>query len=1022
MTVPTVNVNLTDIDLADSTTGWVGFQDAGGGTPSPSLEQDLFIQGSAAISAKISGNNQNEGFWFDHSSGIDMTVTGRHLFIWIAVTTVANMNAIADGGLYIKVGSSTTNWNKYFIGGVDFTSPDRGFIMYVMDLNKTPSEINGTIDLTSVTHFGAGLKQSGTSKAENLVVDAMRYGDGMQVEGGEPGVPITWERVFEYDDDLANKFGLIQKRANKYYLTAGLDIGDASGTETTLWDDESDSEVVFEDPRYHNGSILASSIDGDNLYSILLQGNGTGTTDIKWGSVVGTGDDRRGLFGGGISSDGPKWTFDAETDIADLDTVNLYGMKIQGAGICQFSGSTKTDVIGTSFVECDEVQFNDSEVLSSSIVSPVPQRGAEILSTHNMENVDFIAGPTADAPFDKVWQFDASGPSFLDLTQEAASPEDLTNQSADSAIQADDSVPSFVDETVDFASAAAGDVDPFPATEAVGDYFAIGFREKFSRLDINVSTAGIGGFADWEYWDGLAWTALSSVTDNTNDFKNSGTNSVTWTKPAPGDWKRRSVGGSPLLFFVRLVITTVYSTNPILTQGTVTNIGNGDVFLFPSTPATGDYAAFGSRRKFNKLAADLLNDGASGTNVWEYWDGDSWEALNFVIDTANLFNGASASTGDHTVTWENPSDWAATSLNGELSLFYVRLRTTTAPTLGATFHSCAAADFLEHSTHAPVPGTLTYDNFRFFGGAHADVENSVASTLEDSYAFSNRNGGALVDDQPKGYAQSFTGAGGKLVSARFWISKTLAGPPTGDITCKLYAHTGVFGTTSEPTGAALAISTRVLDITTLPRANDIDLPVGTSEIAVDFEFEDEFVLVSSTKYCIALEFDGGVANEGLVIAFDNSSPTHAGNAAFLNSNDTWQDNAALDLCFEVRTGTIVEVQNSNGADAITEHNTSQGATKIINTIVLKVTVSNENGDLLQAMRVRFEESAGTLISDGETNASGVFSFNYNFSGNTPANIVIRRKDFEDFENPLTITVAGFDIPITMQADLDVNLP
>lgn len=133
--------------------------------------------------------------------------------------------------------------------------------------------------------------------------------------------------------------------------------------------------------------------------------------------------------------------------------------------------------------------------------------------------------------------------------------------------QVEDSPLTFVDETADFNSAGANDVLPFPATEAVSDYFAIGYASLFSRLRINIGTSGVGGVVAWEYWNGSAWAALT-VTDGTTSFTAAtGLKDVTFSPPA--DWRTTSLNGSAQLFYVRARVTTVYTTNPQITQGFV---------------------------------------------------------------------------------------------------------------------------------------------------------------------------------------------------------------------------------------------------------------------------------------------------------------------------------------------------------------------------------------------------------------------------------------------------------------------
>ncbi len=101
-----------------------------------------------------------------------------------------------------------------------------------------------------------------------------------------------------------------------------------------------------------------------------------------------------------------------------------------------------------------------------------------------------------------------------------------------------------------------------------------------------------------------------------------------------------------------------------------------------------------------------------------------------------------------------------------------------------------------------------------------------------------------------------------------------------------------------------------------------------------------------------------------------------------------------------------------------------GVTIINNAATLKVTVTNQEGDLLEGVRVRYERSDGSLIDQGETNASGIFSSSIAVAELPLSNaqIIARRKDFEDFDTTLTIPTSGFDIPVSLQPDRDVDLP
>lgn len=141
---------------------------------------------------------------------------------------------------------------------------------------------------------------------------------------------------------------------------------------------------------------------------------------------------------------------------------------------------------------------------------------------------------------------------------------------ASAAIQIDDpgGTPAYVDETTDFASAAAGDVDPWPASEAEGDQFAVGYVDPWGKLKVTIGTAGVGGTLAVKYWNGTSWTAVTGLVDNSTGFT-AGTSTYDITFDVPNDWVARSINGSPDLYYVVFEVATVYSTNPILDQGQI---------------------------------------------------------------------------------------------------------------------------------------------------------------------------------------------------------------------------------------------------------------------------------------------------------------------------------------------------------------------------------------------------------------------------------------------------------------------
>ena len=137
----------------------------------------------------------------------------------------------------------------------------------------------------------------------------------------------------------------------------------------------------------------------------------------------------------------------------------------------------------------------------------------------------------------------------------------------------------------------------------------------------------------------------------------------------------------------------------------------------------------------------------------------------------------------------------------------------------------------------------------------------MSTFLVDSYGEENPviYGMPLSAAQDIKTAQSFTGQWGKLYQAKFYIKKAgSGGSPTGNATAKLYAHSGTYGTSSVPTGAALATSA-VRDVSEFNTSYQIET----------FTFTDEYELSDDVYYCISVEYGDGDSSNRVDVGCNN---------------------------------------------------------------------------------------------------------------------------------------------------------
>jgi hypothetical protein len=155
---------------------------------------------------------------------------------------------------------------------------------------------------------------------------------------------------------------------------------------------------------------------------------------------------------------------------------------------------------------------------------------------------------------------------------------------------------------------------------------------------------------------------------------------------------------------------------------------------------------------------------------------------------------------------------------------------------------------------------------------HIGLSAPVLPTIMDSYSESNWSWNISIGSMYGiGMGQSFTGDGGTLNSAKFFLSINTATPPIGNCFAKIYAetHATVFGIDSIPTGGVLATSDGVNPAL-----------LGDSEALITFTFSgaNKIVLANGTKYCVTIEYGGA---NFVRVGIDNTAPTAPGNGCDL---------------------------------------------------------------------------------------------------------------------------------------------
>jgi len=302
-----------------------------------------------------------------------------------------------------------------------------------------------------------------------------------------------------------------------------------------------------------------------------------------------------------------------------------HNFRVQNLGVCTFGtkdvGSQRTYAI-------NGCQLVVPEFTEDSLLNPIDPT-TEINEAQYTTNFLMSAGGTANLYATKVFRFltvDFGAPS---TTVELIEADIDNNRNVDlgsgcTAINCKmhDPGPStfaaigaFVDDAGVFTNitadwnAPAGSTAIFPTTEAIGDGHVFGLASKSSRCTFAWATPGVGGAVTFQYWNGTAWSNLSNVVDGTNNFTQDG--EVTWDVPT--DWALRTILTLEG-YYVRAVIDTVYTTNPLIEQGRFRLRVLGG---FPSIPTLENLQVFNCDRGFEFEISGTVNEYIATDNVYD---------------------------------------------------------------------------------------------------------------------------------------------------------------------------------------------------------------------------------------------------------------------------------------------------------------------------------------------------------------------------------------------------------------------
>jgi hypothetical protein len=217
----------TDLSLLDnaqtSTTGWSepGTWTAGG---TPAAETDYFIHGTGCISKTYNATGLG-GLVFTAGAGVTIPTDGAFL-CWTYFAAPNALDTDANGGIRLIIGSSTTAFNAWNLGG-STSYVYGGWQCLAADPAVTVDYTVGSPTATRLVFGWAANVANAVSKGNPFGIDVIRYGRcELRANGGtSPDPNATFAGAAAQNDSINNRWGLLQAIAGGYLWQGLLTLG-----------------------------------------------------------------------------------------------------------------------------------------------------------------------------------------------------------------------------------------------------------------------------------------------------------------------------------------------------------------------------------------------------------------------------------------------------------------------------------------------------------------------------------------------------------------------------------------------------------------------------------------------------------------------------------------------------------------------------------------------------------------------------------------------------------------------------
>jgi hypothetical protein len=244
MVAPVYATDLTDYDQADAVANYSAL---GGGASGLADETDYFIETPQCIS-KAGFTATTKGIMLD-DAGSRTVAAGDAIFVWGKQNNRNLMDTVANGGMQVVIGNSTSAYDHFYVDGSNSAGSDlAGWRTYAVDPTQTPSTTTGGGAAgTDLVGFLWKILGSGSLKGNPNAIDVQRYGREVTCTDGDAGNGYaTFDGAATFDANTARRWGILTPVAGGYQFHGAFVMGI---TATSVdFRDSNRNIVVLDDP------------------------------------------------------------------------------------------------------------------------------------------------------------------------------------------------------------------------------------------------------------------------------------------------------------------------------------------------------------------------------------------------------------------------------------------------------------------------------------------------------------------------------------------------------------------------------------------------------------------------------------------------------------------------------------------------------------------------------------------------------------------------------------------------------